>query len=151
MKPLLNRLLVAWCLCSMIAAVTLTACGGGEEAMEEQAAEEPADENLTVRQTRMRQISAICGGINQVLKEGSVENIASDAQQLKEIMAEVATIPPPFDTEKYKFYAADFQAKADTLMMAAETGSVDNTRPVFLTLTETCGVCHYTCKYPVDL
>lgn len=151
MKSHVYRLMVAFCVCSLVAAVTLTACGGGEEAPEEEAAQQPPDENLSVRQTRMKEISRICGGIQKVLKGGSVENVMADAQQLKSIMSEVATIPPPFDAEKYKFYAEDFQAKADSLAMTAETGSVDNTKPAFITLTETCGVCHYTCKYPLDL
>ncbi len=144
------RFLVGLCMFSLVAAVTVTGCGGGEE---EAATEEaqPADENLSVRQEKMQQISALCGGIQKMLKDGSVENVGEDARQLKAIMVEVATIPPPFDTEKYKFYAADFQTKADTLAKTADGGSVDDSKPAFITLTETCGVCHYTCKYPVDL
>ncbi len=150
MKVHVYRLLVGLCMFSLVAAVTITACGGGEQ---ETATEEaqPADENLSVRQEKMKQISALCGGIQKMLKDGSVENIAEDARQLTAIMMEVATIPPPFDTEKYKFYAADFQTKSDALAKMADTGSVDDSIPAFITLTETCGVCHYTCKYPVDL
>lgn len=150
MKASFYRLMIALCMCSLIAGLTVIACGGDEPADERQAAE-PADENFSTRQARMQEISQICGGIMKMIKEGSVESIMADAARLKEIMGEVATIPPPYDTEKYKFYAADFQAKADTLAMAAETGSVDETKPAFITLTETCGVCHYTCKYPIDL
>mgnify|MGYP001159989959 FL=1 len=150
MKASLYRLMIALCMCSLIAGLTVIACGGDEAADEQQAAE-PADENFSTRQAGMKEISQICGGIMKMIKEGSVESIVADAARLKEIMAEVATIPPPYDTEKYKFYAADFQAKADTLAMAAETGSVDETKPAFITLTETCGVCHYTCNYPIDL
>ena len=150
MKAHVYRLMVGLCLFSLVAAVSITACGGGEEEATEEAAQ-PADENLSARQEKMKQISALCGGIQKMLKGGLIDNVAEDARQLKTTMAEVAMIPPPFDTEKYKFYAADFQAKADTLAMTADTGSVDDSTPAFVTLTETCGVCHYTCKYPVDL
>jgi cytochrome c556 len=152
MKSPFYRLMTGFCTGSLVVALALVACGGGEEeAAETPQTAQPADANLSVRQARMKEISQICGGINKVLKAGSVENVAADAQKLREIMTEVATIPPPYDTEKYKFYAQDFQAKADTLAMNANTGSVDTTKPAFITLTETCGVCHYTCKYPIDL
>lgn len=151
MKSSFYRMMVALCMFSLVAGLTVIACGGGDEPPAEQQAEEPADENFSTRQARMKEISQLCGGIMKNIKEGTIETVAADAARLKEIMAEVATIPPPYDTEKYKFYAADFQAKADTLVMAAETGSVDEAKPAFITLTETCGVCHYTCKYPLDL
>ena len=150
MKAHVYRLMVGLCLFLLVAAVSITACGGGEEAVEETAAE-PVDENLSARQEKMKQISALCGGIQKMLKAGSTTDVSEDAKKLKAIMAEVAMIPPPFDTEKYKFYAADFQTKADTLAMASESGSADDSKPAFVTLTETCGVCHYTCKYPIDL
>ena len=129
MKASFYRLMVALCMCSLIVGLTVIACGGGDEPADEQLAAEPADENFSTRQARMKEISQLCGGIMKVIKEGSVETVAADAARLKEIMAEVATIPPPYDTEKYKFYAADFQAKADTLAMAAMAGSVDETKP----------------------
>ena len=147
MKSHVYRLMVTLCLCSLTAAVMLTACGGGEEAEEAQ----PPDENLTIRKEKMKEVSQLCGGINKVLKEGSIDNIVADTQALKALMDESAAIPPPFDTEKYLFYAKDFQARADTLLMAAETGMVDDTRPAFIRVTDTCGVCHYTCKFPMDL
>lgn len=152
MKSPLYRLTLGLCVCSVVAALALVACGGGDEeqAADEKAAE-PADQNFSIRQMRMKEISQICGGIQKALKSGSVETIAADARKLRAIMEEVATIPPPYDTEKYKFYAQDFQSKADTLALTAEGGAVDTTKPAFLTLTETCGVCHYTCKYPLDL
>ncbi len=150
MKAHVYRLMVGLCMFSLVASVSITACGGGEDATEE-AAVEPVDENLDERQAKMKEISALCGGIQKMLKEGSTTNVSDDARKLKEIMAQVATIPPPFDTEKYKFYAADFQTKADTLVLAAESGTAEDSKPAFITLTETCGVCHYTCKYPLDL
>ena len=133
----------------VIAIGLVLAVGCGKTPETEQV--QPADENLGVRQEKMKQISALCVGIMKILKDDSVGNVAGDARQLKAIMAEAATIPPPFDTEKYKFYAADFQTKADALAKTADAGSVDESKPAFKTLTETCGVCHYTCKYPVDL
>lgn len=151
MRSPLYRLMIGLCLCSVIAALSLVACGGGEEKAGEEKTAEPVDQNLSARQTHMKEISQLCGGIQKVLKGGSVENIAVDARKLKQHMSDVATIPPPYDTEKYKFYAQDFQSKADTLALNAETGGVDATKASFITLTETCGVCHYTCKYPVDL
>ena len=102
MKASLYRLMIALCMCSLIAGLTVIACGGDEPADERQAAE-PADENFSTRQAGMKEISQICGGIMKMLKEVSVESIVADAARLKEIMAEVATIPPPYDTEKYKF------------------------------------------------
>jgi len=152
MRSPFYKAMIGFCTGSVVIALTLASCGGEEEqAVEEKSAAEAQDQHLSKRQAHMKEISQICGGIQKMLKGGTVDNIATDARRLKEIMAEVSTIPPPYDAEKYKFYAQDFQSKADTLALTAEGGSVDTTKPAFVTLTETCGVCHYTCKYPLEL
>ena len=97
MKSHVYRLMATLCLCSLITAVMLTACGGGEEAEE---AAQPPDENLTIRKEKMKEVSQLCGGIHKVLKEGMVDNIVADTQTLKTLMDESTAIPPPFDTEK---------------------------------------------------
>ena len=54
MKAHVYRLMVGLCLFSLVAAVSITACGGGEEEATEEAAQ-PADENLSARQEKMKQ------------------------------------------------------------------------------------------------
>lgn len=150
MKPLVSRSLFALCLCCLVVAITLPGCKRkGDEAKQEQAGQ-PSDANLDARKVKMKDISAICGGIHKVLKSRKLDNVESDAKKLQGIMVEVAKIPPPVDAQKYAFYAADFQKRADVLATAAATGSIDQTRPKFNDLAQTCGVCHYTCKYPQD-
>lgn len=149
MKPSVSRWVCVLSVCCLIAAA-LVGCKGKEENAKPEQTGQPNDANFDVRKAKMKEISATCGGINKMLKSGKVDNISADAKKLQGIMVEVEKIPPPVDAEKYAFYAADFQKRADVLAVAADQGTVDQTKAKFIELTQTCGVCHYTCKYPTD-
>ena len=150
------RIMMTALTCFLISGMALTGCGGegGGESQdhgEEAAESEAPDPNAEARQERMREIARLCAGIAEAVEEGSVGTIRADVAQLKDIMEEVSTMPPRYDSSRYGFYASDFQVRAETLTSAAETGSAIEADSALQDLAITCGVCHYNCKFPADL
>lgn len=155
MKLPFNRIMTTALACFLIAGLAVAGCGGdgggdgqhhGGEAVEN---EEP-DPNTEARQEYMREIARLCVGIDAAVENNSLGSITADVTQLKEIMEDVSTMPPRYDSSRYGFYASDFQIRAETLIAAAETGSAIEADSAMQALSITCGVCHYNCKYPAD-
>lgn len=156
MKSPFYRIMMAVLTCFLISGMAMVGCGGESGSGESQDhAEEPAeseapDPNAEVRQEHMREIARLCEGIARAVEDGSLGTITADVTHLKEIMEEVSTMPPRYDSSRYGFYASDFQIRAETLIAAAETGSAIEADSAFQDLTITCGICHYNCKFPAD-
>ena len=156
MKSPFYRIMTTALACFLISGMAVAGCGGegGDESLhhgEESAESEAPDPNAETRQEHMREIARLCEGIAEAVEGGSVGTISADVADLKEIMEEVSTMPPRYDSSRYGFYASDFQIRAETLIAAAETGSVIEADSALQALTITCGVCHYNCKFPADL
>ncbi len=155
MKRPFHRIMISALACFLIAGWAVAGCGGDEGGESQghggDAAESEApDPNTETRQEHMREIARLCEGIARAVEEGSLGTISADVTHLKEIMEEVATMPPRYDSSRYGFYASDFQIRAETLMAAAETGSAIEADSALQDLNITCGVCHYNCQFPVD-
>ena len=121
MKLPFNRIMTTALACFLAAGLAVAGCGGegggesgghGGEAAE---SEEP-DPNTEARQEHMREIARLCEGIAMAVENGSVGTITADVTHLKEIMEEVSTMPPRYDSSRYGFYASDFQIRAETLI-----------------------------------
>lgn len=157
MKSPFYRIMMAALACFLISGMAMMACGGeGGSGESQDHAEEPAeseapDPNTEARQEHMREIARLCEGIASAVEEGSVGTVRADVEHLKDIMEEVSTMPPRYDSSRFGFYASDFQIRAETLIAAAETGSAIEADSALQDLTITCGVCHYNCKFPADL
>ena len=150
-----NRIMMTALTCFLISGMAVAGCGGegGGESQdhgEETAESEAPDPNAETRQEHMREIARLCEGIAAAVEEGSMGTIRADVAHLKEIMVEIATMPPRYDSSRFGFYASDFQIRAETLIAAAETGSAIDADSALQALDITCGVCHYNCKYPAD-
>lgn len=155
MKSPSYRIMMTALTCFLISGLAMAGCGGesGGESQghgAEPAENEPPDPNTEARQEHMREIARLCEGIARAVEESSVGTIGADVVHLKEIMEEISTMPPRYDSSRYGFYASDFQIRAETLIAAAETGSAAEADSAFQDLTITCGVCHYNCKFPAD-
>ncbi len=156
MKSPFYRIMTTALACCLISGMVMAGCGGegggeSQEHAEESAESEAPDPNAEARQEHMREIVRLCEGIAGAVEEGSVGTIRADVEHLKEIMEEVSTMPPRYDSSRYGFYASDFQIRAETLIAAAETGSAIEADSALQDLAITCGVCHYNCKFPADL
>lgn len=151
MKFPFNRVMISVLACFLIAGLAVAGCGGESQdhAGESTETEEP-DPNTETRQEHMREIARLCEGIAAAVENGSLGTITADVTQLKEIMVEVSTMPPRYDSSRYGFYASDFQIRAETLIAAAGTGSAIEAGSALQDLNITCGVCHYNCQYPAD-
>lgn len=154
MKLPFNRIMTTALACFLAAGLSVAGCGGegGDEGQHhgEAAESEEPDPNTEARQDHMREIARLCVGIAAAVENNSLGTINADVSQLKEIMEDVSTIPPRYDSSRYGFYASDFQIRAETLIAAAETGSAIEADSAMQALSITCGVCHYNCKYPAD-
>ena len=154
MKRPFIRILTTTLSCFLIAGLTMAGCGGegggSQDHAEEPAESEAPDPNTEARQEYMREIAQLCEGIALAIDEGSMGTIGADVANLKEVMEEVSTMPPRYDSSRFGFYASDFQIRADTLIAAAETGSAIEADSAMQALAITCGVCHYNCKFPAD-
>ncbi len=155
MKSPFYRIMVTALASFLISGIALVGCGGegggeGQDHGAEPAESEAPDPNAETRQDRMREIARLCEGIARAVEEGSLGTITADVTHLKEIMEEVSTMPPRYDSSRYGFYASDFQIRAETLIAATETGSAIEADSALQDLTITCGVCHYNCKFPAD-
>ncbi len=155
MKLPFNRIMTTALACFLAAGLAVAGCGGeggGESADHggEAAESEEPDPNTEARQEYMREIARLCVGIAAAVENNSLGTINADVSQLKEIMEDVSTMPPRYDSSRYGFYASDFQIRAETLIAAAETGSAIEADSAMQALSITCGVCHYNCKYPAD-
>lgn len=162
MKRPFNPIMTSVLACILIAGWTVAGCGGdnGGESRDhsgvnqghgaESADSAAPDPNTEARQEHMREIARLCEGIARAIEEGSLGTITADVDQLKEIMEEVSTMPPRYDSSRYGFYASDFQIRAETLIAAAGTGSAIEAGSALQDLNITCGVCHYNCQYPPD-
>ena len=156
MKSPFYRIMTTALACCLILGMVMAGCGGegggeSQDHAEESAESEAPDPNAEARQEHMREIVRLCEGIAGAVEEGSVGTIRADVEHLKEIMEEVSTMPPRYDSSRYGFYASDFQIRAETLIAAAETGSAIEADSALQDLAITCGVCHYNCKFPADL
>ena len=150
-----NRIMTTALACLLTAGLAMAGCGGeggGENGDHggEPAEHEAPDPNTDARQEHMREIARLCVGIAAAVENNSLGSISADVTHLKEIMEEVSTMPPRYDSSRYGFYASDFQIRAETLIAAAETGSAIEADSAMQALTITCGVCHYNCKFPAD-
>ena len=155
MKRPFHRIMISALACFLIAGWAVAGCGGDEggESQDhggEAAESEAPDPNTETRQEHMREVARLCEGIARAIEEGSLGTIGADATHLKEIMEEVSTMPPRYDSSRYGFYASDFQIRAETLIAAAETGSAIEADSALQDLAITCGVCHYNCQFPAD-
>ncbi len=155
MKRPFNRIMTSALACFLIAGWAVAGCGGEDGGESHDHGAEPAeveapDPNMEVRQEHMREIARLCEGIARAVEEGSLGTIGADVTSLKEIMEEVSTMPPRYDSSRYGFYASDFQIRAETLIAAAGTGSAIEADSALQDLTITCGVCHYNCQYPAE-
>ena len=155
MKRPFNRIMTSALACFLIAGWAVAGCGGEDGGESQDHGAEPAeieapDPNTESRQEHMREIARLCEGIARAVEEGSLGTIGADVTHLKEIMEEVSTMPPRYDSSRYGFYASDFQIRAETLIAAAQTGSAIEADSALQDLTITCGVCHYNCKFPAD-
>lgn len=157
MKSPSNRIMTTALTCLLISGMALAGCGGeGGSGESQDHAGEPAeseapDPNTEARQEHMREIARLCEGVAGAVEEGSLGTVKADVEHLREIMEEVSTMPPRYDSSRFGFYASDFQIRAETLIAAAETGSAIEADSALQALTITCGVCHYNCKFPADL
>lgn len=155
MKRPFNRIMTSALACFLIAGWAVAGCGGDEGGESQDHGAEPVeieapDPNAEVRQEHMREIARLCEGIARAIEEGSPGTITADVTQLKEIMEVVSTMPPRYDSSRYGFYASDFQVRAESLIVAAGTGSAIEAGSALQDLNITCGVCHYNCQYPAD-
>lgn len=156
MKIPFYRIMTTALACFLLSGIVMAGCGGegGDESQdhaEEPAESEASDPNAEARQEHMREIARLCEGIAGAVEGGSVGTIRADVEHLKDIMEEVSTMPPRYDSSRFGFYASDFQIRAETLITAAETGSTVEADSALQDLSITCGVCHYNCKFPADL
>ena len=156
MKIPFYRIMMTALACFLLSGIVMAGCGGegGDESQdhaEEPAESEASDPNAEARQEHMREIARLCEGIAGAVEGGSVGTIRADVEHLKDIMEEVSTMPPRYDSSRFGFYASDFQIRAETLITAAETGSTVEADSALQDLSITCGVCHYNCKFPADL
>ncbi|MCY3555688.1 MAG: hypothetical protein OXH56_10245 [Gemmatimonadetes bacterium] len=155
MKRPFNRIMTSALACFLIAGWAVAGCGGEDGGDSQDHGAEPAeieapDPNTEARQEHMREIARLCEGIAAAVENGALGTIGADVSSLKEIMEEVSTMPPRYDSSRYGFYASDFQIRAETLIAAAETGSAIEADSALQDLNITCGVCHYNCQYPAD-
>ena len=155
MKRPFNRIMTSALASFLIAGWAVAGCGGDDGGDSQDHGAEPAeieapDPNAGARQEHMREIARLCEGIARAVEEGSLGTITADATQLKEIMEVVSAMPPRYDSSRYGFYASDFQVRAETLIVAAGTGSAIEAGSALQDLNITCGVCHYNCQYPAD-
>lgn len=155
MKHPFRRIVTSALACFLIAGMSMAGCGGegggeSQDHAEESAESEAPDPNTEARQEYMREIARLCEGISMAVDNGSLGTISADVTSLKGIMEEVSTMPPRYDSSRFGFYASDFQIRAETLIVAAETGSAVEADSAMLALNITCGVCHYNCKFPAD-
>lgn len=155
MKHPFNRIMTTALACFLIVGWTVAGCGSDEGGESQDhgggaAESEAPDPNTETRQEHMREIARLCEGIASAVEEGSLGTITADVVHLKQIMEQVSTIPPRYDSSRYGFYASDFQIRAETLIAAAETGSAIEADSALQDLAITCGVCHYNCKFPAD-
>ncbi|MDE2846718.1 MAG: hypothetical protein OXO51_08440 [Gemmatimonadota bacterium] len=155
MKCPFNRIMTSALACFLVAGLAVAGCGGDDGGESRDHGAEPAeieapDPNTEARQEHMREIARLCEGIAAAVEKGSLGTIGDDVTHLKEIMEEVSTMPPRYDSSRYGFYASDFQIRAETLIAAAETGSAIEADSALQDLNITCGVCHYNCQYPAD-
>tara|TARA_B100000029_G_scaffold389840_1_gene386381 strand:+ start:85791 stop:86249 length:459 start_codon:yes stop_codon:yes gene_type:complete len=149
MKRPYYQIIVATFVLFFITTIVDVGCGNNEvEHVEELLKTEKPDSNKDSRQEHMRELAKLYEVIAGAVDNGSLKTIKGDARSLKEIMKEVATIPPKYDATRYGFYASDFQVRVEDLATAAEQGSAVATKSALENLAITCGVCHYNCQLP---